>query len=378
MKKDSVVALVLFLTLIAQSCSDSGKGVKNISFQIAELDSIRIHADMTSGNGNFFMRDSTLVFADRLHCKLISFDLESGDCIGYSLRKGEGAGELSALMFAYPVQNDLSKVVIIDNNMEMSLYDYNSDSLTDYSMIDFKWQSEPGSDYNSPSVYGAGDSEFGVKYYKLKDGSVLTPVSIIDRFLKTVDEERYRQGRLWGEISLKDSKARITKLTGSFPSSFIKHPNTYFESFDYVMNPADSTYFVTFFTDPRIYVYDRNFKLEDSFGFENEKIDRSYSKGYDIDWDTVRKDYKRVGGNTGIFLNNDDGFLLRTMLESSASGKTVMQGYKGADLVLESEMTRYFKLLGSYNGKYRGVRYLPYEDTDDVIFTLYSFKIKRI
>lgn len=382
MKRNFIIVLTVAFTVLSQSCTDpkkgsSEQGVKDISYEIAELDSTEIKADFASGNGNFFMRDSTLVFADMLYCKLFSFGLESGDYKGFSLGKGQGPNELAALMFAYPVQNDLSKVVIIDNNMAMSLYDFATDSLANYGMMDFKWQSEPSSDYNSPAVYGSGDSQYGVRYYMQRDGSILTPVSIMSRFLKTVDAERYKQGRLWGEISLKGDKTEITKLEGSFPNSFIEHPNTYFESFDYVLNPVDSTYYVTFFADPKIYVYDKNFRLKDSFGFENEKVDRSYTKGYEIDWETVKGDYKRVGGNTGIMLDQKNDFLLRTMLESSATGKIAMQGYKGKDLVLEGEMPRYFKLLGFYNGKYWGVRYLPYENTDDVVFTLYSFKIKE-
>lgn len=114
------------------------------------------------------------------------------------------------------------------------------------------------------------------------------------------------------------------------------------------------------------------------FQYEAPNTNRNYTVGYETDMAHFKEDAQQVGANIGLTYIKGDNLLLRTTLESFASGHVCLQAYAGSDLILESQMPDYFTLLGYSDGYYYGIRILPVEtEKGDMNFILYRFKIEE-
>lgn len=372
------MAATIIVIAAVQGCSNSKiQNGKNIGFSVKDLDSIEINATASSGLGNFFLADSTLMFADYLYSRIFSYNVESGKFVKTWLDNNNGENPTQALMYACNLSNNPNRIIIIDNSLFLSILDTRKDSLYKYGRIDFKWSDKPSLNFNSPSVYNVAEmADLGLNFFELSENKFLIPIEIVNRSLSYIDNKRYKKGRIWGEVNLRPQEARVTGLKGIFPKSFLDNPTLGFEFFDYEFNPNDSTFFVSFAPDPAIYVYSAEGEILRSFGLDADAVDRNYTKGYSKDsWTSWKEDMSHVGANTGIYFDKDNNILFRTIFRNMASGDAVLQGYRDDVLILEEEMPKDFLLLGKYNGKYWGIKYKIRNDTEDVIFTLYSFTI---
>ena len=112
-------------------------------------------------------------------------------------------------------------------------------------------------------------------------------------------------------------------------------------------------------------------------GYEEECFVRDYTVTDKLGYN-YRKDMETVGKHTSMKYVPETGLLLRTSLTEGFTyekGVTVLQAYKGEDLVLETSMPDYFRYLGYYNGKYYGVRHIALEDGERMYFVFYCFDI---
>ena len=150
-----------------------------------------------------------------------------------------------------------------------------------------------------------------------------------------------------------------------------------FEFFDYAVEPETGVIYVSHGPDSLIYRYDRDYNLIGRFGLEPQGTDRSYTRGFEKEpYVAFREDIKHVGANTGLYYDPTDRILFRTTMTDFPTGRTILQGYRGDDMIMEQEMPAYFKMLGRYGDRYYGVRFKPAEDEDNLYFNLYSFRLK--
>lgn len=366
---------MLFFSCLMASC---GQGPEKIfvgeilkdKCHFVYMDSLKIAADSLSGNGNFYMKDSVLTFADMTLCTLFHFDLNNGKELGHNFDKGNGRNEFASLMYAYPI-NGSDKYYAMDSSLGFYIYDDRKGQIDKISRIDFGWKEKDNKlNFDSPSLYNLMNmTDFGMNIAKVNDSTLMIPVSIIDRNLTNITKERYDKGHIFAEVDSKNFK--VTKVFGSFPDVFKEKSSNILEFFQY--DKMSDTLYVNHSIDSLVYVYKYPDTLLYTIGFDVKGAKRDYPERLTKDHSVFKQDVAKLSINTGLKLDN--GYLIRTVMLNMLTGETVMQVYANTDLVGEFKMPPMFKYLGYYNGYFYGISLLPKQENDKFYFVRYRFKL---
>lgn len=376
MRMQHLFVLISLLFVLA-SCQER-EGVAHVgvikndsTLQLVFSDSILINADSMSCNGNFYIQDSVLTFADMTLCTLFRFDLNSGKSIGNFFAKGNGHNEIPSLMYAYPVEGSKGKCYIIGNSLEIATFDNNKNEIERIGKIDFAWD-KYNVGYDATTLYNLMFmTDFGVDFSSVNDSTWMVPVSIIDRKLKDVTTERYSKGHIFAEVNSKTFK--VNKVFGSFPEIYKEKPTTLFEFFQYTKH--SDTIFVNHAIDSLIYVYKYPDELLYTIGYDVSGAKRNYKRHLSQDKASFAKEAANVSLNTG--LKYDNGLLFRTVIKDMATGKSAIQVYAENNLVSEVQTPPMFKYLGYYRGIYYGTTFIPKELDGKLYYVLYKMKLKN-
>lgn len=365
--------VIMFFSFLMASCNQGPAKVHlgedfNGRCNLVCMDSLEIQADSLSGNGNFYMQDSVLTFADMTLCTLFHFDINTGKELENSFKKGNGRNEFSSLMYAYPI-NGTDKCYAMDGSLGIYIYDNRKSQIDKISKIDFGWNDKV-QDFDSPSMYNLMYmTDFGMNISKVNDSTLMLPVSIIDRNLKDVTKNRYDKGHIFAEVNSKNFK--VTKVFGSFPDVFREKASNILEFFQY--DKKSDTLYVNHSVDSLVYVYQYPDKLLYTMGFEAKGAKRSYPERLTKDHSVFKQDLEKLSINSG--LKFDNGYLIRTVMLNMVTGETIMQIYSDANLVGEFKMPSMFKHLGYYKGYFYGISLLPKQKNDKLYFVRYRFKL---
>ncbi len=113
--------LSFYYALLLVSCTYGESGIKahkgdNLSNEDGlkiSIDSITINAFYTSSQGNFFMIDSVITFADAYYAKMHHYNCQNGELIESHFGLGEGENEMDRFLYAFPIINDTSVFLLI-------------------------------------------------------------------------------------------------------------------------------------------------------------------------------------------------------------------------------------------------------------------------
>lgn len=373
------ILLVLGMVFMTISCNNSSeqnhRGEYKIEKQLVLLDSILIDAQETSGRGNFYMQDSAIYFADTYYMSVFRYDWDSVACVGRYFNKGQGPNEIPSFMYAAPLKNGKGECWLLDTSLGIYSYQQGDFQLTNRGLLDFGWKNVQKGNFNSPSVYSLMEMiDFGMQYYCMNDSTVLAPVNLIGRYFDDITIERYEKGHILAEIDSKQMKVR--KVFGHFPDRYKDEPTPSFEFFQYDI--FNDTLFVNHATDSLIYVYEYPDKLLYTMGYEIPDINRDYTVGLEQDFQILEKDLQKVGVNTGLLYIPELDVLCRTAMKQFATQEVVLQMYSEGNLIFESEMPQLFTLLGYCNDYFYGVRLMPKEDSGNMSFVFYRFKVQDL
>lgn len=375
---NKISRFIVFVIVISQfviSCQNRQsfihKGVKQFTSYHHKLDSVLISADSISWDGNFFATKDYIGFADKYYCRIFKFDKNSGSLIGSMLTKGHAKTEIPSFMYAYPFANDEKRICIIDASLFMYIYNTESDTIEYRGRIDFAKDEIQKDDFSSPSVYVVMSmTDCGMDAYINDNHEVILPLSIVDRHLSRVDENRYKEGRIWGRYSLDGNK--FVELFGRYPHYYLDNMASNFENFRSV--PCGDEYMVCHTVDSLIYVYDNDMKsVLYTFGYEFQNADRSYS--YQADNEYMSDDIKRVSLNSSLVCTNK--YIMRSCFHKimdDAQSYTSLQFYdrKTYDLVAEERIQGIIQFFSGDNNKFYGVNIKP--NSNDKYY-IYTFEI---
>ncbi|MDE6588123.1 MAG: hypothetical protein K2K40_07280 [Paramuribaculum sp.] len=377
MKNISIILIVIAMMLtVACDKATVGNhvGKKTLAVTDIQLDSIVISGDSTSFDGHFELIDTSLVFVDRLYCKLFPFSIHTGKPEMPIGGHGRGPNEMIGVISGSVISPADTSMWILDSSNGIYQFSLKSGTIKFLSRLDFSWDKLERNNYDSPSIYNTMQmTSFGVSMMDVGDNEVLMPVSIVNRHLDEINSERYNKGHIFGLVD--KASLKVKKVFGSKPEYYKDTPVPLFEFFDYTLNPQDSTLFVNHAPDSLIYCYRYPDTLLYTMGFEPQGLHRDFSVvGYEINFDGFKKDIENVSFNTGLYYDTVDDLLFRTSMTDYKSGNSILQIYEGIDLVAEVRVPPFFKMLGRVNDRYYAVRFEPIETTDEKIhFILYSF-----
>lgn len=369
-----LIATIMMLTVACQRAAVGGHvGEKVLTIANIPVDSIIIHADSTSIRGNLELMDTSLIFVDRLFCKLFPFSIfdgKPGKPIG---GLGKGPNEMMGVICGSTLSPRDTIMWILDSSNGIYKYSPQLESINFLKRLDFSWDKVQRNNYESPSVYNTMQvTNFGVTITDIGDDKVLFPLSFVNQFLDGIEVDRYQKGHILGIIDKKTLK--VEKLLGSLPPYYEDTPIPMFEFFDYTVNFKDSLIYVSHAPDSLIYCYKYPDSLLYSMGFEPNGLHRDFNVGYNPDYMDFKKEIRRVSVNTGLYYDAIDNLLFRTSITDYESGNSVLQIYRDTNLIAEVKMPPFFKMLGRVGDRYYGARLKAIETEDeDVYFILYSF-----
>lgn len=371
------ILYVALLSVLA-SCNSSDKvehrGEIKPTMKVVELDSLVVPIDSLSGNGNFFLLDSCIYFADTQVGSIFGFSLKDGHLVSKDLKKGNGHNELPNFMYFYPFRNKPDLWWAVDASYFFYTYDRKGKVLTPHGRIDFEWNNMGTVDFESPSYYGIMEmTDYGIDFTYINDSLYIIPLKVMYRYIGDRSADAFTDGRIFGELNPRNMK--VERVYGRMPEIYHERPNPILDYFHYDFK--GDTLYVSHCVDSLIYVYKYPDKLLFTMGYEEEGFVRDYTVTDKLGYN-YRKDMETVGKHTSMKYVPETGLLLRTSLISGFTyekGITVLQAYKGEDLVLETSMPDYFQYLGYYNGKYYGVRHITLENDERMYFVFYCFDI---
>jgi hypothetical protein len=374
-----VTAILLLLFGLAGSCNDRPentvhRGEDRSGNQMIEIewDSTSLDIFYTSGQGNFFMTDSVITFADYTYAKVYNYNCKTGKLISSHFGLGNGPDDLLRFFYATPVRNDTS-VFIINNNMDVSLYDSHH-RLDRKGVIDFGWNDRYSGKYDSPEIYNFMlMTDFGANVYKYGE-NVIIPLQPVIRYAckdGRITKRHFKKSHVLGLLN--PNTMKVTEVFGHYPPLYLKKSLPQFNFFSYILD-KDLLY-VNFPVDPLIYVYEYPDRLLYSFGFECKDIVRKYTTSGVVKDDNY-DDYQHSGMNTEILTFPDLGLFFRTYVKNMENASYGMQIYNNAhDLLADIDVPNHFKLLGSYDSCFYGVNWVPVETDDNTYITFYKIKI---
>lgn len=378
MKKHIILSIIVIgLCSCQEQIGLPHKGTSSIEPCSVEIDTLLIPMELSSGYGNYYMKDSTITFVDAVTCVFYDFDLK-GNLINQYFRKGNGKNEIPSLLYSYPIENDpLHRSVIIDNSNGVCVFDRRSKEILSRKIADFGWTEKASQTYKSTYLYNFSFfTDFGVSFYLDSDSTLIFQANIVNRNTKSpedVESDRYTDGAIFGKLDLNTMK--VVDVFGHFPEIYKVSPTPHLEFFQYAIE-GDRMY-VNHTVDSLIYVYQLPDKPLYTIGYECKDIDRDYTVSRKIDNSTLfEKDLQHVGFNTGLRFIPGSDVLCRTYIKSAKNGESGMQIYKGHDLVADVDVPSFFNFPGYSDGYYYGSSYIPIENDESTTIAIYRLKIK--
>jgi hypothetical protein len=367
-----------------QSCGDNSRenihlGEKKISINIS-IDSIIVDVPYSSGQGNFYMEDSIITFADSYYSTFFHYDMNREEYTSKHFSRGNGPNELNKFMHAYPAYNK-KQTFILDGSMFLTSFDEQF-NIVKHGIIDFGWGETPlASDLGSPTNYGVMEmSDFGIYFTYLKDSSLIIPLKILvhrhgrgTEFEKTMSKNRYTKGKIFSKLNLKNMK--IEEIFGNIPEIYKTSPMPHMEFFQYAVK--NDTFYVNHCVDSLIYAYKYPDLLLYTIGYECDDVDRKYTITKLITEENLFRQDCQEGRsfNTGLKYIPQTNFLIRTYMKNLITGESGIQVYENNNLVGEFEMPPYFIFLGYHKGTYYGSRIIPIETEEKSEFVFYKFRL---
>jgi hypothetical protein len=336
-------------------------------------DSIVIDAFDTSGQGNYFMIDSIISFADQYYARIYDYDCRTGELLSQHFGLGQGPNESNGFFFVTPIANDTS-IFMINGNVEVNLYNTSEYELNKKGMLNFGWEDHYTGDYDSPKVYNFMlMTDLGADIYRYKDKIIIPAQPVIRLACKDglITPKHFKKSHIFGLLDLNSMK--ITEVFGHYPVSYLEKSLPQFNFFSYFMH--DDSLYVNFPIDSLIYVYKYPDQFEHVFGYECKDINRNYTPSNEIN-DQIYDDFTNCGMNTGIYHFPELQVYCRTYIKDMKTREGGMQIYNYShDLVSEIEVPRNFKLLGCFESCFYGVTLTPEETDDNTFVTFYKGKI---
>ena len=327
MKKHIILSIIVIgLCSCQEQIGLPHKGTSSIEPCSVEIDTLLIPMELSSGYGNYYMKDSTITFVDAVTCVFYDFDLK-GNLINQYFRKGNGKNEIPSLLYSYPIENDpLHRSVIIDNSNGVCVFDRRSKEILSRKIATFGWAEKASQTYKSTYLYNFSFfTDFGVSFYLDSDSTLIFQANIVNRNTKSpedVESDRYTDGAIFGKLDLNTMK--VVDVFGHFPEIYKASPTPHLEFFQYAIE-GDRMY-VNHTVDSLIYVYQLPDKPLYTIGYECKDIDRDYTVSRKIDNSTLfEKDLQHVGFNTGLRFIPGSDVLCRTYIKSAKNGESGMQ-----------------------------------------------------
>lgn len=380
----SIISFLLVLLLIF-SCqkpeNENYLGGRATEALAVDADTVFVDASIISGQGQFFLEENKLLFADHLYASMYYFDL-NGKFQDRKIGLGDGPKELPRLLSLFPVNND-EYLAFVDTNVGFFVKpDMDQKKRFD---IDFGWKdparvakNKKKSDPTDVFIYEPfHPNEFIANVEMVGDHHIMFQVDATRRDFNPYSragnaDDFYEEAHTFGLINLETGE--FEKVFGNYSKEYQKHsflPN--YRGFSY--DKSGDTLFVSYPIDSLIYAYKYPDELLYTFGAHGEDMRDVYTATLSREEAEARLDTDLLETGNYFYLKYipETNVLFRSYIKGKGNDHHGLQVYKGAQLVADIEVDPFFQVLGIYEGYYYATNFLI--DEENQRFKIYKFKL---
>ena len=318
-----------------------------------------VSADQTSMDGHWMMTDDALIFLDEYVPGVKQYDLK-GNYVKDCIRHGRARNEIISPVVAVAKDIETSTFCFLDSEMTFSIFDFSFENRFKTTMP-FFYEFDKGSEKTSWKQLLEHPDPRALKMYEylLRSdrvvscaGRVTLPVETTHRHYNGY-ERGSRAKEVWRKVfAFMSFDCRnisgTAKLWGKYPAVYQKRNLPVFSAPD--ICATESGFLVSFPADPKIYVYDIDGNLTDSFGVARPDIGLDFPETRTIQ--EYDREYNRMRQQKGFYgrLYLSDKRLFRQYY--SDAGTYGVQIYEGQCLVGEIPLAEPLEILGEKDGVY--------------------------
>ncbi|MGM9738756.1 MAG: DUF1573 domain-containing protein [Candidatus Cryptobacteroides sp.] len=359
-------------------------GEKNVSLTYVQSDTLRIDGRFTSLSGEWFIRDSVLLFIDRYSVGVKEFTFD-GQFTGEHIRQGRGPDELISPAFSTALDETDGSLVFQDSNCWVARFDRDYRRVLYCSQPWFAMLDSGFSERDWSELYLRPDPETPEMYEynyicernKAAGHRLYIPVTTehtqFNGFEKASNSRRY-----WCEsyifISFNpDDIAGTRHLFGHYPPAYRKRNIPVFGDYDFCLK--EDGLIVSFAADPNLYIIDYEGNPISSFGSAESGIKGDYPstksfREYEDAYKKQRSEYGHYGR-----IARCGGYVFRTCRLDGSAG-SILQIYEESsfDLVGRIPVKEGFEVIGECGGTFLARQRV---DLDKEEFVLVKFRLKE-
>lgn len=324
------------------------------------IDTILIAPSQSSQIGFFQVKEDAIFYVDQAYGFVEEFNVE-GQSKGMKKRELDGPEELQGISELIPTKTGF----IIRH--EWVFYHYGKDwDFSRKSVLQFPSEESYDELMDNPKGEYIGIYElqnYNGRTVELPDGGLITKLDVEHPIFNAfISRDYYRAARILGKIDLSSGEVKEIRLNrpASYEGfSFVPFHN----KFDYTVTTTNLIY-VTHEIDSLIYVYDRDWKLKETFGSAGIDMKTDYVQSQSIDVAFESKYFYHSRKNEGfykdIFVDEKNGLIFRTYRTGSDRHDLLdetynplrLQVFKQGKLAGDHAVPGRFKILGKIGGQY--------------------------
>lgn len=344
---------------------------------VSAVDTINIDVDfdnlICSMNGNFFIKDDSLYFADKNINEILQFD-SNGKYTGNKIRRGRGPNELTEVNYA--TKDVFGNVLVLDASWNFTLYN-SSWKKVNTRYLNFNYSIRPLKErFNHPDPNNIDMYEIAYDWscVRLLGNTAIFQITTehpkYNGFEGNYRKEFFKNSYIFAKYNLKDS---TVEMTGHYSPIYAEKMMPTFSGvlFDVI---GDKLVY-SFQADSMIYVMDpydnRNLY---SFGVAGKGMNQKYESydSYKAAEKRWHDDYREYGYYNDLRYEPETGFIYRSYNYGNNSKDGRLQVYKDCNLVGEFKLDKDSRYIGYINGKSYFALPSDYEN-DRFVIVRYSF-----
>lgn len=369
--------IFILIYVLLFSCNKPNDNNKINSFNTnnikISIDTLLLLPSQSSQLGNFVIDDKSFYYTDQLFGVIEQFD-ENGNQIRRCLQVMNGPEELMTISEMIPYPSGF----IVRSDWQFYFYDKDWNYQRKFMMdtddgIPFDdLVNNPKSTYTA--MYELQNYDQKTTYF---DGQLLVKLDVEHpKFNGFSTRAYYKEASIFGLININTGKLKLIDLAR--PDSYDAYSFIPFHIFfDYHIGEGEI--FTTFESDPLIYKFDLNFKLQDSFGETGKEMLTSYPQTDRIeaafDNSLFSDSRNKDGFYKNIFVDKD--FIFRTYRQgtkgesySELNNPLRLQIYSQKQLVQDIALPNRFKILGKIEDTYFADGYFNEQEEKQGLFTI--------
>jgi len=346
--------IFVLICILAFACSEPSVTNQELAesgdFSV-RLDTVLLEPNQSSQIGSFYLKGDALFYVDKAYGLIEEFTVE-GESKGIRKRELDGPEELQGVSELIPTKEGF----IVRHDWSFYQYDSNWEFIGKS-----LFQSASTVSYDEMMDNPKGEYmemyellHYNPKTVQLPDGHLVIKLDVEHPIFNAfISREYYRESRVLGKVNL--FNGMMVEMLGTRPDTYEEYSFIPFHvMLDYHWT-ADNSIYVTYEADSMIYVYDRSWKLKETFGAAGIDINTDYLESQNLDVAFESKYFYHSRKNEGfykdIFVDEENELVFRTYRQGSDSQDLLDETYNP----LRMQIFREGKLLGDFSvpGRFR-------------------------